>query len=218
MAYALAASDAGPRRDSLTFSGRIATLTTVLVTGSRGSATTSVPPSLVAISQAVMLARSDLAVEQIDVADELGDPARTRRLVELARGRDLFEPAGVHHADPVRHRHRLLLVVGDDDEGHAEAALQVHQFELRALAQLLVERGQRLVEQQHLRPARQRARQRHALLLAAGELIRLALLHAVELDQRHHLGDAGGDIARAMPARFRPKAMLSRTERCGNSA
>ena len=65
---------------------------------------------------------------------------------------------------------------------------------LRAFAQLLVERGQRLVEQQHLRPPRQRARQRHALLLAAGELIGLALLQALELDQRDHLGDAGVDL------------------------
>ena len=149
---------------------------------------------MVVTSQPVMFAPANLAVEQIDVADELGDPARTRRLVEIARGCDLFEPAGIHHPDPVGHRHRLFLVVGDDDEGHAEPALQVHQFELRALAQLFVERGQRLVEQQHLRTARQRARQRHALLLAAGELIRLALLHAVELDQRNHLGDAGGDL------------------------
>ena len=166
----------------------------VLVTGWRGSATTIVPASRRRDHQAIELARFDLAVEQIDVADELGDPARLRRLVELARGRDLLEPAGIHHADPARHRHRLFLVVGDDDEGHAEAALQLHQFELRAFAQLLVERGQRLVEQQHLRPPRQRARQRHALPLAAGQLIGLALLQPVELDQRHHLGDAGVDL------------------------
>ena len=43
-----------------------------------------------------MLARSDLAVEQIDVADEFGDPARLRRLVEVARARDLFaRPASI---------------------------------------------------------------------------------------------------------------------------
>ena len=112
--------------------------------------------------QAMMFVRGDFALEQVDVADELGDPARGGRLVKVARGRDLFEPAGIHHADSVGHRHRLFLVVGDDDEGHAEPALQLHQFQLRALAQLLVERGQRLVEQQNLGPPRQRARQRHA--------------------------------------------------------
>ena len=169
--------------------------------------------------QPTRLARFDLSLEQIDVADELGDPARSGRLVKLARRRDLFETAGIHDADPVGHRHRLFLIVGDDDEGHAEPPLQLHQFELGAFAQLLVERGQRLVEQQHLRAARQRARQRHALFLAAGELIGLSLLQALELDQRDHLGDAGIDLrTRAIPARFRPNAMLSRTVRCGNSA
>ena len=81
--------------------------------------------------------------------------------------------------------------MGDDDEGHTEPALQLHQFELGAFAQLLVERGQRFVEQQHFRPPRQGAGQCHALFLTAGELIGLALLEALELDQRDHLGDAG---------------------------
>ena len=56
-----------------------------------------------------------------------------------------------------------------------EILLQVHQLELRLLAQLLVERAERLVEQQHLGPLGDRAGQRHALALAAGKLVRLAL-------------------------------------------
>ena len=56
-----------------------------------------------------------------------------------------------------------------------------------------------------LRPPRQRARQRHALLLAAGKLIRLALLHALELDQRHHLGDAGVDSGARQACAFQPE-------------
>ena len=153
-----------------------------------------VPASLVATASRPALAGLGLALEQIDVADELRDPARIRRLIQLARGCDLLETAVVHHADPVGHRHRLLLVVGDDDEGHAEPPLQLHQFELGAFAQLLVERGQGLVEQQHPRTARQRARQRHALPLAAGKLVRLALLQALEFYQRDHLGDADVDL------------------------
>ena len=62
------------------------------------------------------------------------------------------------------------------DEGQAEALLDVDQLELGALAQLLVERAQRLVEQQHLGALDDRAGQRHALLLAARELVRAALL------------------------------------------
>ena len=77
--------------------------------------------------------------------------------------------------------------MGDEDEGEAERALQGLQLALHRLAQLQVERAERLVEQQHLRAQDQRARQRHALALAAGQLRRLARLHADELDQRERL-------------------------------
>ena len=48
------------------------------------------------------------------------------------------------------------------------------QLELHLLAQLQVERAERLVEQQHARAVDERARERDALLLAARELARLA--------------------------------------------
>ena len=37
--------------------------------------------------------------------------------------------------------HRLFLIVGDDDERDPNTLLDVHQFELGLLAQLLIERG-----------------------------------------------------------------------------
>ena len=40
----------------------------------------------------------------------------------------LLDPAGVHHRDPVAHRQRLLLVVGDEDERDAERPLEVLQL------------------------------------------------------------------------------------------
>ena len=46
------------------------------------------------------------------------------------------------------------------------------QLVLHLLAQLQVERAERLVEQQHARPVHERARERHALALAARELAR----------------------------------------------
>ena len=71
-------------------------------------------------------------------------------------------------------RHRFALVVGDNDEGQRQPPLQLHQLELGFAAQLLVERRHRLVEQQHARALDQRARQRHALALAARQFVRLA--------------------------------------------
>ena len=90
------------------------------------------------------------------------------------------------------------------DEGEAELLLQAHQLEARALAQLAVERGQRLVEQQELGPLDQRAGQRHALALAARELRRLARAEPFEPHQGQRLGDARRDLGLGTPSRFSP--------------
>ena len=52
----------------------------------------------------------------------------------------------------------------------AERALQAAELDADFLAQLAVERGERLVEQQDVGLEDDRARERHALLLPAGEL------------------------------------------------
>ena len=80
--------------------------------------------------------------------------------------------AVVHHHDAVGHRERLLLVVGDEDGGDAQALLQAADLAAQAHAHARVERGERLVEQQQPGRGGERARDRDALLLAAGELAR----------------------------------------------
>ncbi len=105
------------------------------------------------------------------------------RFVELGRRGHLLDAAVVEHGDAVAHRERLALVVGDVDEGDADPALDRLQLDLHLLAELQVERAQRLVQQQHARPVDQGAGERHALALAAGELRRLA---AAEAGERHH--------------------------------
>ena len=59
----------------------------------------------------------------------------------------------------------------------------------QVLADLGVERAERLVEQQHLRVDGERAGQRHPLALAAGELRRVAVLEAVEPDDLEQVVD-----------------------------
>ena len=71
--------------------------------------------------------------------------------------------------------------------GHAERALQLLQLDLQLLAQLAVERAQRLVEQQDVGLEDDGAGQRHALLLAARELRRPAILQALEPHQLQRL-------------------------------
>ncbi len=74
----------------------------------------------------------------------------------------------VHDGDAGGQRHRLFLVVGDDDKGDAGLVLDVHDFELGVLAQLLVEGAERFVEQQELGLLGEGAGEGHALALAAG--------------------------------------------------
>ena len=71
----------------------------------------------------------------------------------------------------------------------SELALQLADFDAHLLAQLGVEIGQRLIEQQHVGPENQRAGQRHALLLAAGQLSRQPLAQVLEAHEAQCLGN-----------------------------
>ena len=66
--------------------------------------------------------------------------------------------------------------------------LQALQLAAHLQAQELVERRERLVEQEHARIGDERAGQRHALLLAAGELRRDAVGEGLHVDERRACG------------------------------
>jgi len=78
----------------------------------------------------------------------------------------------VHHHDAVAERHRFGLVVRHQDRRVPTVRWDLAQFDLHLLAQLGVEVGERLVEQQDLRLDHQSAGERDALLLARRELAR----------------------------------------------
>ena len=80
--------------------------------------------------------------------------------------------AFAHDDDAVGDGERLFLVVGDVDDGEPELLLQRADVLAHAAAQLGVEVGERLVEEQDLRLEHDGARHGDALLLAAGELAR----------------------------------------------
>ena len=87
--------------------------------------------------------------------------------------------------------------------------LQRLELALHLLAQLQVERAQRLVEQQHLRLVDQRARQRHALALAARQLRRPPVADARQLAPAPAVRRRG---VRARP--WPPCAPSARRPRC----
>ena len=98
-------------------------------------------------------------------------------------------------------------------------ALDLAQLDLHLLAQLGVEIGERLVEQQDARLDDQRAGQRDALLLAARHAPRKAVGEGGEADQRQasRLTRASRS-ALATPRISRPNATFSAAVMCGNSA
>ncbi len=84
-------------------------------------------------------------LEEIRITDEVRHETRGRAVVDLERRAELLDPAAIHHRDPIGHGQRLLLVVGDVDQGDGDLALELLQLELHGLAQLLVERTERFV-------------------------------------------------------------------------
>ena len=80
---------------------------------------------------------------------------------------ELLQQAVAQHGDPLPERHRLDLVVRDVDGRHAEPLVQLRELGAHRHAQLCVEVRERLVHQERLRLAHDRAPHRDALALAA---------------------------------------------------
>ena len=87
---------------------------------------------------------------------------------------DEQDAAAVDHRDAVGHRLGLLDVVGGEDDRRAAGAQVAHDVP-HALAELDVDPGGRLVEEQHLRPVRQRLGDQHPAHHAARELLHLGV-------------------------------------------
>ena len=134
-----------------------------------------------------------LADQQVGPADESGHERRPRPPVHLERRADLLDPAGVHHDDQVRHRHRLPLVVRDDDRRDPELLLEEPELHLELLPEVRVQRGQRLVQEEEPGLQRQRPCGRHALALSPGELLDPAVAQPLERDELEQLRHPRGD-------------------------
>ena len=79
-------------------------------------------------------------------------------------------------------------------KGDPQLFLQALELDLHLLAKLQVQRAQGLIQQKHSGVVDQRPRNGDALLLAAGQGIRLTLFIAGHLHQRQHLGNPALDL------------------------
>ena len=100
----------------------------------------------------------------------------------------------VHHDYPVGELERLFLIVRDEHAGHLDLVVQSPQPSAQLLAHLGVERAERLVEQQDFRLDGERACERDALALPAGELRGVAVGEKVELHEFEQLMHASLDL------------------------
>ena len=79
--------------------------------------------------------------------------------------------------------------MGDIYKRDAHLLLDTFQFVLHILTQTQIQRAQRLVQQQHLRPVHQGTGNRHTLLLTTGELVDTPAVKALQADDLQHFTD-----------------------------
>ena len=125
--------------------------------------------------------------EQVGVAHKARHKARRGLAIKLLRRADLHDMPLVHHQHGIGNRKGFALIVGHVQRGDIKLLLQFADLIAHAAPQVGVEVTQRLVKQQHLRLEDQGARQRHALLLAAGDLIDIAVFESFQIDHRQRL-------------------------------
>ena len=138
--------------------------------------------------------RRVLAHHQVGRAEERGDELRFGTQVELVRRPRLQQAAEAQHRQTVGQLEGLFLVVGDEDRGNPELALDLANGAAKLATHLGVERAERLVEEQHLRAMRQRAGECDPLLLSAGELARHPAMETGEADQLQQLVPAAAAL------------------------
>src|SRR5205823_6391411 len=131
--------------------------------------------------------------------DEIPDKCATRLVVELQRCSYLLEAAGVHDGDTIGKAQRLNLIMGDENDGHADSLLQKLEVDPHLLAQLDVEVAERLVEQEHMGLVNESPRQNDALLLPPAQYRRHPVFITGKADLMQDLVDLRGDLVLRQP-------------------
>src|SRR3954464_388399 len=102
--------------------------------------------------------------------DELGHEGIAGQRIQILRSSNLLQPARSKQGDSIAQVECLVLLVGDEHRSNSQSPDELTNFSPGPFAQGGIQVGQWLVQEQDPRLRRQRARQRHALLLTTGEL------------------------------------------------
>ena len=115
------------------------------------------------------------------------------------------------HDDAVGQQHGLFDVVGDHEHrarGHLVALPKLQQFTAQVLGGEHVQRGERLIHEEHFRLDHQGARKTHPLFHAAGEFLGIGVFETVEADGVENLHAAFGAFRGRHAARFQRRCNI----------
>src|SRR5712691_2128716 len=125
--------------------------------------------------------------------------------VDALHGTQLDDLAEIHDEDAVADVLHAIEVMRDEDIGERKVALEIDEQVEHLNLDRLVERGNRLVEDDELRLERQGAGDIDALALAARKLVRIARGKQCRIEADH-----GEDFSRALPGRRPADAVHAR--------
>ena len=108
-----------------------------------------------------------MALQQVGFAEKLCHESRIRFEVQCLRRCHLLHPGLVHEADAVGQYQGFLLVMRHVHHASAQFAMQAGYFKFHLLAQIAVQRAQRLIHQHDRGLVSQGACQSDTLLLPA---------------------------------------------------
>jgi len=142
--------------------------------------------------------------------DEPGDEDVGGMVVDVLRRADLLQDTFREHGDPLAERDRLDLVVGHVDRRHADPVVQAFELGAHLDAELRVQVRERLVEEEHLGFAHERASHRDPLALAARELAGATAEQLVQPEHPAHLVDPLSNVVprRPPPTQAEPEVPL----------
>ena len=155
------------------------------------------------------------AFHEVREADEARHLAAHRPRIDLVGRPHLVDAPVEHDHDAVGDHHRFGLIVGHVDGRDPDPLLQRPDEETHLLAELRVEVGQGLVQQEDARLDDHGPGEGDALLLAAGELAGLALPEVAELHRLQDPGDAFGGLVLRDAPHLEPRTRGSGAPSCG---
>ncbi len=150
----------------------------------------------------------------LDKSNETGDELGLGQCVQLLGRADLFHPPVSHDGDAVANGERVFLVMGDENGRDAFVLQNGAHFVAHLAAQSRVQVAERLVQQQRRRSRRQRPCQREALLLPAGQFMRITMRVIANPTSSR----TSWTRRRAALPGFNPNADVARRRKWGNNA